>query len=312
MKQSTNKSIDPKEITTKKINLPKDERFWFWQQPEYQKQQNRWIRWLWWLVDYIFGKKDWDIRYDEANRKIKVNNSKPLNKEINDLLVYDTRVLYLEWDHVIYNWLLYRNNINWNSNLPNTLNGWGVTNIIDTDYPKDMVYATEHITSNINVAPNVWTTISNTNGIVCNDVTKINTWQWIFVKDAWIYQVQSNILWGEHKANITRESRILEIKSDSTQKILWFDVFEFPNITATTMTTWTDSEWWSINATSTTTVTIEDINIATNKCNYYWYINKGSYIIHQVRHNSDENINVWWSSNPQNNITWSNLYLYRT
>jgi hypothetical protein len=148
-----------------------------------------------------------------------------------------------------------------------------------------------------NVLTNVRTTIatSTSNYVSTDNRTFVVINPWIKITVSWWYQINSKslrwIIWWQYR----KEMRIVCVNPDSTQTILTYDSDILPQITATSTTTWTDSLWWSISATTTTTINIGTTENTTLSCDYYWYFEKDSYIQLQVRHNAPWPVQILWN-----------------
>lgn len=307
--------------------MPEDSRFWFGKTQELQNQQNRWLRRLWNVLDKPLRPKHWDMRYDMTKRKIRIQNTLPYTWENLQWYTFNTWMQYRKWDLVVYNippfWpvVVFEAIIDFPTSLPTNTAERRPTNTYDRVLEEDTLFGRHAvITNNISAPPNTRTNVSaqdawNTpyyNQPEMRDTFSLSPWFTIPVSDYYLitWKVKRGSIWWQY----TTESRIFATLPWWWTIVLDDDSYQLPSITATSITTGTDSVWWSISATTTTTINIWSVINNTNRCHWYWYLEKGTYIQFQWKHNSPINVLIQKANEPDTNQTQdgSYFYLYKT
>lgn len=227
---------------------------WYWQQPFEQKVSSRWLRFLWAVENRIATPKNGDIIYNTTTNNVEIYNQQYYQSYW--ALEVTQPILWNVWDLVKYNWQL-REAVQWPA-----LTGWWVP-IADLPSSPRWV-ATQKISwwvwwrtyyaetySSITLSAwstNIWWTIGQW----------ISSIQWSLLDYAiripynWYYLIVATVEYNEISGEATRGiSAIADTSMWWPPSLINLNGIEYAPGTLNATTTWTDSVWWSITATTT-------------------------------------------------------------
>ena len=322
---SQSKNNEPIEIQQTKIQVPEDKRFWFGAQADLQNINNRWWRWLWWLWEHPKRPRNWDAYYYIPTWEFIVYwTYKPNRWTITTANVFDYSpdILYIKWDTVFFSGLMYEATEDQPTTTPNTLIWWKLTNIISKTLSPKQPYlrATRTTAITVNSGTNTallsWTKNITSNNLKMATGTSL-PWFWlsgIYIPEDWDYEIQWSVLWWEIWWQY--EKTIWIFYTDPITLLsrqLTYHTQKLPPITATSTTTWTDSVWWPISATTITTINIGTTTNTTMNIFYRGRFKEWEYVNLFAFHNSPTPVQILPPSVlDKRNSDGTYLYIVRT
>jgi len=305
------------------INMPQDQNSWFGKQPQRQNVQNAWWRWLWQLTDHPEKPKHGDGYYHLPTREIVVHNvTKPTYNTLDtsNVFAYAPELRYLTWEYTLFLWLVYEATQDYPNASPNTLLWRKPVNILDQKLTTNKIFARSVLRFNKSIPPNTPTSLINGNvNLLTTNSFKILPptppfWRnGIYIPEDGYYQIHGNILrwsisWEAEKAVWLI---LIDWPTWSTAQLTYASQ-KRPTVMATSITTGTDSLWWAITATTTTTIEVWDTLDTNLSLSYYWYFKEWNYIDLQAFQDGLITVDALaWTIVNNTNADWTYLYLYR-
>lgn len=273
-------------------NRSEDMDYWFWKNKITASTQLRGIRFrgirttqdVWDSVKWKMFEdtlQNWDIRYDNVDRKIKVYSTDYTDFSHIPEWWIDARS-YMAWEYVLYNWKLYLALQDsdytqqpwtpaWDGLRKLVLSYWSILPLDNTN-----AYFFAWVWPSSPVPPNVWIDAIWYQWYTSNDYYENLIWWQIKIPSTWYYLLNAREIRWPRAWFTWIASRISKLVWST-----WFPISEDYKYWSTITVTWTDSISWPISATVDQWI----IDISTTSNTWMWYLTKWDIIKVEVFHN---------------------------
>ena len=281
---------------TKQDEFSLDGTWWYGNPALTQKVSISWFRWLWARPERPDRPKNWDMYYNTNTRKIEIFFTERYTDNFDDKWIYEYNPdrSYNKWDIVYYDEWSGKKVYKANNIVPSwwfDKSFWDIVWIISWWAEQQRYFVRLFTVWDKNVL--TWENVVDFD-FSDTEYTWLNTSNTVFTPYSWLFLVYASCKWWEDSSEIYRSSK-LQIDGN----IRNVDSYSPTKITANSVTTWTDSVWWSINANTVTTINYEDATwIYTNNL-YIGYMESATPIRLLTEVDSDTTL----ASSP---VIWTN------